>query len=150
MEMLYQNFSYNYTFIFNEKKTIIRKELGKSPIKIQFNSEEDFIFSYSFIDKSDIDINGYDEWKNERKVLNNLVIKEVNNNNYLTIKFYPNYKYPSTKYIIVISPIDNNNITILSNPYYIINLVTNKNNNTKIINYVDIGEGDLISVNVIK
>ena len=43
-------------------------------------------------------------------------MKEVNNNNYLTIKFYPNYKYSSTKYIIVISPIDNNNnITNLSN-----------------------------------
>ena len=150
IEMLYQNLSYNTTLEFNEQKTIVKHDIGKSPIKLQFNSEEDFIFSYSFIDEADISINEYDDWNEERTVLNNLIIKEVNNNrNYITIKFYPNYKFSSTRYIIVITPLNNNDdITNLSNPCYIIKQVTEKNKNIQIINYVDIGEDDFISLKV--
>ena len=130
--------------------------INSTSFKLRFESNEDFVFSYSFIDSADKYANNKEDWKNERQILKELTIKEIikkntddKYSNIYTINFYPNYKSSSTKYIIVIAPKnENNSKDTLSNPCYITKLVTENMENIKIINTVDIGENDLISVDV--
>ena len=144
-------------YIFNNENRTTSKLIDKNnDLKLRFKSEEDFIFSYSFIDNADILAKRNKTWKKEREVLTNLYIenisiKKINDefSNIISIKFYPNYKASSTRYIIVIIPKTNNNtFDIISNPCHITRLVTEKNKDIKIINLFDTGENGLINVDV--
>ena len=142
---------------FNENKTVIDKVVKSGPsIKLTFDSEEDFIFSYSFSDTTDPKIKECEKWNKERIVLTDLAIQNVNKkykddkfSNILTVKFKPNYMKSSTRYIIVIAPMDSNNsMENLSNPCYVTKLITEKTEGVLIKNYYDIGENDSIEIDV--
>ena len=117
-----------------------------------FDSKEDFIFSYSFIDETDEKIKDYKKWNNERQVLANFSIEEVlqlEEQNRIRIKFRPNYRQSSTRYIIIVAPRNKNNtFENLSNPCYVTKLITEKINGVIIKTIYDIGEYDLIEVDV--
>ena len=162
VHMYYQdsNLDFEILYQFDNKTMIMEKSLSMTPFKLRFESEEDFVFSYSFFDKTDSIINTYQEWNDERKELSELHIKEIikkypreKNSNIFSIKFYPNYKYSSTRYIVVIASKDINNTKTInntkesfSNPCYLTKLVTEKIEGVKIFETVDIGENDLISI----
>ena len=134
---------------FNETNRTFVKFLDKYGTKIKFNSNQDFIFSYSFKDYTDQLYDNNNKWLNERKVLNNLTITEISlnnkNNNSLLIKFYPNYKNSVTKYIIIVaSKDDNNTLSNFNNPCYVTELLIERPNGVKVANIYDIGEKDLI------
>jgi len=144
-------------FEFNDNNTVIDKVVKSGPsIKLTFDSKEDFIFSYSFSDTTDPKIKECEKWNKERIVLTDLAIKDViqkykddKYSNIFTVKFKPNYMKSSTRYIIVIAPMDtNNSLESLSNPCYVTKLITEKPDGILIKNYYDIGENDLIEIDV--
>ena len=139
------------SFEFNGEITTKEQNIDNKPFKLRFESKEEFVFSYSFIDAQDKLFNKKDEWINQRKELTNLKINEIKkkseNSKVISIKFYPNYKESSARYIIVIA--QKNEIYSkekLSNPCFIAKLVTEKAEGIKIINSADIGESDLIYI----
>ena len=139
----------------NESMTIDKTISLYGSIKLRFESEKDFIFSYSFIDDTDTLINNYNLWIKQRKVENNYTI-EVNkkypndkNSNLFTINFKPNYKKSATKYIIIIAPQnENNTLENLDNPCYLTKLATYRVEGTKIVDIIDTGENDEINVDI--
>ena len=139
-------------FEFNGNKTTIERKIYKKPFKLRFESKEDFVFSYSFIDSRDKYFNKKIQWNEEREVFTNLNIEEINiknNSNIISIRFNPNYKASSTRYIVVIAPKNlYNTKKTLSNPCYITKLVTEKIDGIKIINIADTGENGLINVDI--
>ena len=142
---------YERSFEFNSIIKETRQNINKGSYRLRFQSQEDFVFSYSFIDKEDQIFNKTNEWINKRKELTNLTIKEVNKKdnspNIISIKFYPNYKESSTRYIIVISPkSENYTQENYTNPCFITRLVTEKIEGIQIINIADTGEDDLITI----
>ena len=164
VEMYYQDEfnSEEYLSEFNNETTVIEKSIGGSydtgyqrgTIKLRFQSEEDFVFSYSFIDQTDNIIDKYNYWKEQRIIEDNYNIEIAkkypnDNSNIFSIKFKPNYRNSATKYILVIvSENEDNTIENLSNPCYISKLVTERIEGTKILDIVDTGEDDLISVDI--
>ena len=160
IKMLYQSAvaSKEKEIIFNNEIKTLFKTIRKSPFKLRFDSKEDFVFSYSFVDIMDkyIDKVAYWKNKNEREELKKLTIEDISEkspedkgSNVITIKFNPNYKYSTTQYFIVIASKDKTNtLENLSNPCFITNIITEKNKGIKVINIADIGENDLIKVDV--
>ena len=144
--------SYEKSFEFNSEIMTKKESISKN-FKLRFESKEDFVFSYSFIDDEDKLFNKNNEWINQRIEMTNLTIKEVNktdnSSNFVSIQFYPNYKESSTRYIIVIAPKKGNySKENLSNPCFITRLVTEKIEGILIINIADTGEDDLINIDV--
>ena len=153
VNMFYQTSITNETlFIFNNSQKELILSKNQYSAKLRFESEEDFIFSYSFYDERDISIqNG--EWKKDREELElkieEISIKKINDeySNTISIKFNPNYKASTTRYIITIIPkTKSNTFDIVSNRCYITKLVTQKSKEIKIINIADTGENGLITV----
>ena len=76
--------------------------------KMTFTTNKPFVFTYSLNDYIDQDVfqNKENYW-NVRKVLNQLTIDDIANKNdndhIIKIKFKPNYKQSSTRYIIIIA-----------------------------------------------
>ena len=140
-------------YFFNESTTMIEKIIGKMPFKLQFDSTEDFIFSYSFIDSTDLKFNSNQNLIKNRKELTDLKIQEVVKinplRNLFNIRFNPNYKFSSTRYIIIIAPKnENNTIETFSSPCYITELVTEKIDGIEIFEIVDVGENEFISADI--
>ena len=138
---------------FNNETMINYQSIDTKSFKLRFESEEDFVFSYSFIDNTDKIFSNKEKWYKERQELTNLTVKEIinknKNSNILSIKFNPNYKSSSTRYIIVIASKDNNNNNeTFSNPCYITKLVTEKIEGVKILDIADTGENDYISIEI--
>ena len=153
IKLFYQSI---YDFSENEREftenKIIEETIKEGTIKLWFESNEDFVFSYSFVDEFDERFNETEKWWDERKETNNLIINKINkkeNSNLYTLNFNANYRNSSTRYIIVIAP-KNEKYTneTLSNPCFITKLVTEKSKEVKIINIVDIGENEYIDVDV--
>ena len=129
---------------------ILEDNIKAGTTKFRFKSNEDFIFAYSFIDNFDKEVR--EKWINERNETLNLTINKINkkeNSNLYTINFNANYRNSSTRYIIVISP-KNEEYTkeTLSNPCFITKLVTEKSEQVKIINIANVGETEYIDVDV--
>lgn len=141
---------------FNNEIRYIDHDISVRANKLRFNSKNNFVFSYSFIDSTDISINDCKKWNNQREVLANLTIENItkkypddNTSDIFTIKFRPNYKKSSTRYIIIIAPNEgSNSLENFKNPCYLTKLATEKTEGTKNINMVDIGENDLIEANI--
>ena len=138
---------------FNETNYSFIEELDKISEKLTFKASEDFIFSYSYIDLIDQYYEQNFINKSETEELNNLKIVEIKNknsdNNIITVKFYPNYKNISTKYIIVIILEEgDNNIEKIKNPCYLTKLVNEKPTNIKVMNLIDIGEKEFIETEI--
>ena len=93
----------------NKANILNTLNLRRNSMEISFKSEEDFIFSYSYEDATDQIFNNNREWKNQRQQFSDLKINNVKDisdkKDIISIEFYPNFKYSSTKYIIIIAPI---------------------------------------------
>ena len=155
VKMLYKSKSdeeYN-ELIFTAEKTAYYEDIEESGTKINFKSDKEFIFSYSFDDKAEEKFKNYEPWYNERKELTDLkiiqVIDKYSDDNILSITFKPNYKNSNTKYIIVIVT-GNKRYTVenLSNPCFIAKLVNIREDGVKIENVFDPGLNDTITVYV--
>ena len=111
-------------------------------IKFRFESSEDFIFLYSYYDKTDMYTNF--TWIEERQILNELNITDITENskdNIISIFFQANYRYSTTRYIIIIaSEEEDNSIENFQSPCYLAKLATDKPNGVKIENFYSSGE----------
>ena len=152
--LYYQDKLEHESITFNERKTSFDiDELEGGPINLKFELKEDseFIFSYSFISDEDKKIIKYQKWVDERKELKDLTIQDISleNPSSAYLKFKPNYKNSSTRYIIVAAKKDDNNTEKkFSNPCYVTKLVNEKTEGVKIINVYNVGENDFINANI--
>ena len=92
----------------NDKHLKFELELSEGNNKLEFNTNQSFVFSYSFFDILDDGFfNDNQKWKNERKVLEDLTIIEAcaknNDNKIINIRFKPNSRNSSTRYIVVMA-----------------------------------------------
>ena len=141
---------------FNDSMRVIDYNISNHPHKLRFNSEEDFVFSYSFIDSIDSIFNENQKWNNERKELTNLNIEEITKkypndttSNIFTIKFRANYINSSARYIIVIGSNNiNNTLENFNNPCYITKLANEKPKGIITINIIDVGENDIVEEDI--
>ena len=110
VQMYYQSSEYDDEKLisFNNGTTSIRITVPYYSVKLRFESESNFVFSYSHIDLADRIFNYEDPYLKIRKVETDLTI-HVNKRNHddsfsndFIISFKPNYYNSSTKYIIVI------------------------------------------------
>ena len=133
--------------IFNSNETEYEieyreKYFNKYGISFRFESSEDFIFTYSYFDETD---QRYPyKLSEETEILNNLTIENIIDNsqdNIITIKFKPNYVNLTTKYIIIITSEEGDNIIEnFKNPCYIAKLATDKPAGVKIKNFFNVVE----------
>ena len=121
--------------------------------KISFSSNHPVIFTYSH--KTDVDnYFAQDEtlW-GKRTRLNNLKIEEIKDkndkDNVISIKFKPNYKQSSTRYIIIIAQQNNENtLETFDDPCYITSLLNQRPSGVKVDTIYDIGDNDSINAEV--
>ena len=95
-------------------------------------------------------IKNEDYWA-ERQELNDLKIEEVvdKNNNIMKIKFKPNYKQSSTRYIILIAQKNTENtLDNFKNPCYITGLLNQIPEGVKVDIIYDVGDSDSINAEV--
>ena len=120
---------------------------------IKLKSEQDFIFSYSYVDMADELLKNETNWIHERQILSEFKIQNIADKNdisdIISIKFLPNYKHSSTKYIIVISrKNENNTIESFSDKCYLTKLVLEKQKDVIVENTFDVGENDFVNAEV--
>ena len=148
----YEKDGYDYSIEFEDSKIyIIKYSFTGKMLKLNFTSNNEFVFSYFFYDKYDEIINSTSNWKNEREIINILNIKKAEidfNTNIANIEFIPNYIKSSTKYFIIIAPKnDTFNIESFNNPCFLIKLITENSIGVKIYEAMNIGE-EYIDVNI--
>ena len=90
---------------------------------------------------------------NERSVFDELIIDEIydknNKDNIIKIKFYPNYKQSSTRYIILIAQKNNENtLDNFKDPCFIVDLLNRKPKGVLTDVIYDVGETNLIEAEV--
>ena len=143
---------YSKELTFSEEYTYYLEEIEILGTKINFKSDKEFIFSYSFYDEADETIIDNTPWEKEREeeLSTNLNITQVTeNDNILSISFKPSYKNSNTKYILVIAPEnDKNTVESLSNPCYIAKLVNDREDGVRIENWIDPGLTDEITAEI--
>ena len=122
--------------------------------KIIFQAEHPLVFAYSFYDKVDEKYFRREETlKNNRIPLNDLRIEEIKDkndkDNIIAIKFKPNYKQSSTRYIIIIAQQnDQNTLDTFKEPCYITGLLNQRPSGVKVDIIYDIGDNDSINAEV--
>jgi len=119
--------------------------------KLTFQTNKPFIFTYSFYD--DTDRTFMKKYYNDRSVFDELIIDEIvdknNTDNIIKIKFNPNYKQSSTRYIILIAQKNNENtLNNFKNPCFIVDLLNRKPQGVLSDVIYDIGETPLIEAEV--
>ena len=143
----------NNQVIKNDKDTYNLNITGFGTKEIKLKSSQDFIFSYSYVDLTDNFFKDNKNWNNERQILNELKIQNIKDENdysdIISIKFNPNYKQSSTKYIIVIAiKNENNTLENFSNKCYLTKLATIKQKDVIVEKIFDIGEKEFINAEV--
>jgi hypothetical protein len=136
--------SYNRTF-----------NLFQGDNKIIFETNKPIIFTYLFFDLIDENIfepNIYGYW-NDRRVVNTRTIEEIvdknNDDNIIKIKFNPNYKLSTTRYIILIAQKNaENTLDTFKDPCYITGLLNQRPKEVKIEVIYDAGDNDSINAEV--
>ena len=112
LKMIYRTSkSVEYSNTFNNRTTKLEIYSNKKPLRLTFDSKEDIVFSYSFVDSADDLAKNNAQWSKERVELTNLSIvdarlKNVTNEfpNSISITFLPNYKASTTRYIVIVAP----------------------------------------------
>ena len=120
-------------------------------VKILFEPDNDFILSYSFKDEKDEYIEIKKEWEKNRIKNDNLTINYIKiiNENKININFNPNYKNSLTKYIIMITPEENNNTYENMKDFcFVTELINQKEGNFITEEIYDIGENDFIEIDI--
>ena len=144
-------FYFIYSAVTENKDFQYINENNKINKYFPYEAGDDFILSYSYIDIKDDFISKNKQWENERIKYNDLIINNIKiiNQNEVNINFNVNYKNSLTKYIIIITPEENNNtFENLKNFCFLAELINNKEKNfiTQVI--YDIGENDSIEIDV--
>ena len=98
----------------NETQITEDLDLFRGDNKLEFITNQPFVFSYNFYDEIDDNIFAKkEEWLAERQKLTDLTITEAksknNGDNKISITFKPNYQYSTTRYIIIIAQKNENN-----------------------------------------
>ena len=121
---------------------------------ISFSTDKPLVFSYSLTDFVDYRFFGKnDTFLQERQHLIILRINEItfkkDNDKIIEVKFRPNYKLSSTRYIIIIAQKNQQNtLKTFSNPCYITGLLNQRPSGVKVDTIYDVGENDLINAEV--
>ena len=128
-------------------------ELFNGDNKLTFQTNKPFIFTYSFFDEIDHSFMRNEVYYNERSVFDELIIDEIydknNKDNIIKIKFYPNYKQSSTRYIILIAQKNNENtLDNFKDPCFIVDLLNRKPKGVLTDVIYDVGETNLIEAEV--
>ena len=130
-------------------------KLFRNDNKMVFKTNQPVVFTYSFYDSIDEE-NDYpyniDYWNN-RKIMNNLTIDEITrknkNDNIIKIKFNPNYKQSTTRYIILVAQKnDENTLDNFKDPCYITDLLNHRIQLLKIESIYDVGDNDSVNAEV--
>ena len=147
----YRRIGFDYTIEFDDSEIYSIDDWYDTMFKFNFVSSNEFVFSYFFDDKYDDIINSDTTWKNERKVITNLVINKAEidfNTNIASVHFTPNYFKSSTKYFIIIGhKNDTFNLESFNNPCFLIKLITENSIGVKIYEAMSIGD-ESIDVNI--
>ena len=130
-------------------------ELFNGDNKIMLETNKPVIFTYSFFDLIDENIfepNRYGYW-DDRSVMIKLTIEEIadknNNDNIIKIKFKPNYKQSTTRYIILIAQKNSENtLDNFKDPCFVVSLLNQRSKGLKIETIYDIGDNDLVNAEV--
>ena len=122
--------------------------------KMTFTTNKPFVFTYSLNDYIDQDVfqNNENYW-NVRKVLNQLIIDDIANKNdndhIIKIKFKPNYKQSSTRYIIIIAQKNSDNtLDNFKDPCFVTGLLNQKPAGVKVDVIYNVGENVSIDAEV--
>ena len=119
--------------------------------KILYESENDFILSFSYKDEKDEYMEIKKEWEQNRIKNDNLTINSIKivKENKIKINFNPNYKNSLSKYIIMITP-EEDNITYenVKDFCFITELINQKETNYITEEIYDIGENDCIEIDI--
>ena len=138
----------------NDNNSYGKMDLFTEDNKISFSTNQSVIFTYSYEDPIDSSLfNENSSYYKERKVLNDLKIDEIadknNNDNIITIKFKPNYKQSSTRYIIIIAQKnEKNSFENFKDPCYITGLLNKRPSGIKVDTIYDVGIDDSINAEV--
>ena len=161
-----KNTIFNLTFLYDHEKEVYRiftnenytekyREfvLSRGEITMFFSSNHPLIYSYSYNDRVDEDFFDH-EWEfwNERIVSSKLDIIEagkIARDDIIKIKFEPNYKQSSTRYIIIIAQ-ENAQHTFekFEDPCYITELLNQRPAGVKVDTIYDIGDKDSVDAEV--
>jgi len=132
-----------------------RFEIFTGDNKLTFQTNKKFIFTYSFYDYTDESFEraSYNDSYNDRSIFDELIIEEIddksNTGNIIKIKFNPNYKQSSTRYIILIAQKNNENtLDNFKNPCFIADLLNKKPQGVLSDVIYDIGDTPLIEAEV--
>jgi len=143
------------SYIFNNSgvaSNILNLFRGDNKLSLKTNKPVIFTYSYhDYKDKKSFDNNT--EYKEQRKVLNDLKINEItdknNNDNMIKIKFKANYRNSSTRYIILIAPKNNENtLDTFKDACHVVGLLNQKPQGVKTEAVYDVGENELIDAEV--
>jgi hypothetical protein len=142
----------HYIFSNSDNTSLKRKfDIMRGDNKLTFQTNKPFIFTYSFYDDTDRAFEK--DYYNDRSVFDELIIDEIvdknNTDNIIKIKFNPNYKQSSTRYIILIAQKNNvNTLDNFKNPCFIVDLLNRKPQGVLSDVIYDIGDTPLIEAEV--
>ena len=126
--------------------------LGGYDYQLEFKTNQPVVFTYSYYDLLDENIfNENSNYKKEREVLDDLTIEEIvpKNEKEIKVKFKPNYKQSSTRYIILIAQKSSENtIETFKDECFVTELLTQRPNGVKVEAVYDEGIVDSISIEV--
>ena len=143
---------YTYT-----KDTLTEKErefrLFQGDNKMTFRTNQPVVFSYSYLDYIDENLFVKNEaYWNEREVLSDLKIEEIKDkdiNNIMKIKFKPNYKQSSTRYIILVAQKNSENtLDNFKDPCFVTRLLNQRPEGVTVDVIYDVGDKDSIDAEV--
>jgi hypothetical protein len=143
---------YTYTKdTFTEKEREFRLFQGDN--KMTFRTNQPVVFSYSYLDYIDENLFEKNEaYLEERKVLNDLKIEEIKDkdiNNIMKIKFKPNYKQSSTRYIILVAQKNSENtLDNFKDPCFVTRLLNQRPEGVTVDVIYDVGDKDSIDAEV--
>jgi hypothetical protein len=127
--------------------------LFKGDNKMTFKTNQPVVFSYSFLDYFDENLFDKNEaYWNEREVLSDLKIEEIKDkdiNNIMKIKFKPNYKQSSARYIILVAQKNSENtIDNFKDPCFVTGLLNQRPEGVTVDVIYDVGDKDSIDAEV--
>ena len=122
--------------------------------KMTFKTNQPVVFSYTYLDYIDENLFNSDNkaYWNERTVLNDLKIEEIADkdiNNIMKIKFKPNYKQSSTRYIILVAQKNNENtLENFKDPCFVTRLLNERPEGVTVDVIYDVGDNDSVNAEV--
>jgi len=148
---LTSNNEIHYIFTNSNITSLKNMRIMRGDNKLTFETNKPFIFTYSFYDDTDESFERVDY--NDRSVFDELIIDEIvdkdDTDDIIKIKFNPNYRQSSTRYIILIAQKnDENTLDNFKNPCFIVDLLNRKPKGVLSDVIYDVGDSKLIEAEV--